>query len=94
MNTVSQTKNMPRKFESITVAQLIEVLQAESPDAIVAFSSNYGDICNTIQLHRINGEVQREVVCESGYSNSGFAVETDDDASGNQAELQTVLVIS
>jgi hypothetical protein len=77
---------------TITVAELIEVLQQEDPEQRVAFSSDYGDHCHTLQIHLLEGQITEEGVYESAYSGSGLAVA--DEERGDLDELPTVLIIS
>jgi hypothetical protein len=85
---------MPR-FRSITVRELIESLQDEDQDAVVVFASDYGDYHHTQQVHAIDGTCDEQLIEESAYSRSGWAVadDADDDEPAND-ELPKVLVLS
>lgn len=67
------------KKRGITVAQLIELLQGEDPDAIVLTSSDYGDYSHTEQVHAVTGDVSEVSIKASAYSASGFAINDDGD---------------
>ena len=66
-------------FKTITVAELIERLQGEDPDAQVVFSTCYGDYHRTQQALPIHGEFEEQAIEKSAYSNSGFALADEDD---------------
>jgi len=84
-----------KAFKSITVSELLELLNDElrlgniDEDSYVAFSSDYGDHCHTEQVHSLRGRIEEQVLTETAYSNSGFAVSDDDPRNS-----QTVLIIS
>lgn len=63
-----------RQFKSVTVAELIEVLQEQDQEALVTFASDYGDHCHTEQVHALEGDIQEVGLRESAYSDSGWAV--------------------
>ena len=65
---------MTKSLKTITVAELIDLLQNEDPDMPVVFSANYGDYHRTEQALPLRGNVERVEVTPSAYSNSGFAV--------------------
>ena len=65
-------------LKTITVRELIEALQNEDPEARVVFASNYGDRARTQQAHAIKGECEPATLRESGYSDSGWAVDEED----------------
>lgn len=62
------------KFGSITKEALIAALEDLPDGAMVAFSSNYGDIHSTKQVHSIRGDIEPERLEESAYSDSGWAI--------------------
>lgn len=68
-----------RNFRTITVAQLLEALEGEDPEALVVFSTDYGDYCHTQQALPLKGELEEVEIKESGYSNSGFAIIEEED---------------
>lgn len=82
VNEKTKEKNMNAKLNTITVAELIETLKGLPEDALVAFASDYGDRCHTMQVHKLNGEAEMMLIEESAYSNSGFAI----DSEGNDQE--------
>lgn len=69
---------MARALRTITAEELIAALQDLPPDAIVAFSSNYGDHCRTRQIHSINGDLEELPMYESAYSDSGWAIRKEE----------------
>lgn len=81
--------------KTLTVAELIELLEGESPDARVIFATDYGDYHHTLQALPLRGELETVTVEKSAYSNSGFAIaepdEDDDDEDDDSDE--TFLVI-
>lgn len=79
-------------LKTITVGELIALLQDENPDAQVAFATDYGDHCHTKQVHSIRGEINPESLYESAYSVSGLAVEKEPEDADPNAEV--VLIIS
>ena len=87
-----------RQLNTITVGELIELLQDQDPEAKVAFSSDYGDHCHTQQVLTISGDVNSEALYESAYSDSGFSVVKDsndeDDAANADEDAEAVLIIS
>lgn len=76
-------------LRTITVADLIELLQHEDPDMPVVFASNYGDISHTEQAHALRGRVEEVVLVASAYSDSGYAVADADD----EAQDDTVMLV-
>lgn len=72
---------MPRTLRTITKRELIERLEdSDAPDdALVIFSTDYGDRGNTQQALGISGEIEEVLIHESAYSNSGFAIAEDED---------------
>jgi hypothetical protein len=94
------------RFASITVRELIELLQNEDEDALVMFTTDYGDYHHTPQALTLEGRVDsyedaRKVVFKSGYSNSGFEFrdpderddEDDEDGDEEEGEVHGVVVI-
>lgn len=71
---------------TITARELIEVLEGLEPDALVAFASDYGDYCHTMQVHGIEGDVEEHLIEESAYSKSGWALNEED---GSEEEEMT-----
>jgi len=76
------------EMETITVSQLIELLQTQDPDAQVIFSTNYGDYARTEQALPIRGRFEEAMIEKSAYSNSGFAIAENDDDYADDAEIE------
>ena len=73
-------------FKTLTVGELIELLQNEDPDARVVFTCDYGDYHHTPQALPICDDVEQSgQIVESAYSQSGFAL-TEDDGSEEDDE--------
>lgn len=66
-------------LKTITVRDLMARLEGEDPDMPVIFTADYGDYHHTAQALPIRGELDQATISESGYSNSGYAVDGDDD---------------
>jgi hypothetical protein len=69
----------------MTVGQLIEALEDMPEDAVVVFSSDYGDICHTEQalvVRTVEELDESERLEASAYSHSGIAIESLDDDEG------------
>ena len=84
------------RMKTVTVAELIELLQEQDPNARVIFSTNYGDYHRTMQALPICGEIEEAVIEKSAYSNSGFAVastDEDDDEESGDDNYEPYLVI-
>lgn len=75
-----------KNLRTITVAKLIDLLEGESPDALVIFSTDYGDYHHTPQALPIKGEVEEAFIEKSAYSNSGYAVVDVDGLTGEEME--------
>lgn len=61
-------------MRTITVAELRDLLDGEDDEALVIFSTSYGDYGRTQQALPIDGEIERRRIEESAYSNSGYAL--------------------
>lgn len=84
------------RMRTITVAELIEALQEQDPDAMVLFSTDYGDYHHTPQALPLRGEIEQATIEKSAYSNSGFAIsatESDDEDFDGADDNTTYLVI-
>ncbi len=67
-------------LKTITVAQLRRLLECEDDNALVIFTSDYGDYHHTEQALGIRGDIDTVLIEKSAYSNSGYAlVESEDD---------------
>lgn len=84
-----------RKFKSITVGKLRDLLAEYDDKDMIAFSCDYGDYHHTEQVLPITGRIEEEGLVESGYSHSGFAVYDGDkdDEDDDHTELPVVLVL-
>lgn len=86
------------RFRGITVGELKALLEDEDQDAIVVFTTDYGDYHHTEQALPLKGEVEsyddaRLVVKKSGYSNSGFEFREDEDADDDSEEGELIGVV-
>lgn len=79
-------------MKTITVAELIVLLEDEDQDARVIFTTDYGDRAHTMQALPLTGECETVTIEKSAYSNSGYAVLSDDDFDANP--LGTFLLLS
>lgn len=66
-------------LRTITVAQLRAALDGEDDDALVVFTADYGDYHHTPQALPLRGLIDEATISESGYSHSGYQLDTDDD---------------
>lgn len=84
-----------RALRTINVRELIEALEGEDPEALVVFSSDYGDIGHTEQVHPIQGDVEEATLEETAYSASGWAIrrEHDEETEDTGDETVPILVI-
>jgi hypothetical protein len=80
------------RLNSITVADLIELLQEQDPDALVVFTSDYGDICHTAQALPLKGDAEEGLAVESAYSNSGFGLAEDDEDQDDDAAVKVLVL--
>jgi hypothetical protein len=81
-----------QKFSGLTVADLRELIDGQPDDAIVVFTSDYGDYHHTQQALTLKNDAEAElydaadVIEKSGYSHSGFQFndpdERDEDEEG------------
>lgn len=58
---------------TMTVAELQEALNNFSPDALVLFANDYGDISHTMQVTGID-TIDESEITENAYSKSGWAL--------------------
>lgn len=79
-------------FKTLTVRALRELLENEDDDALVVFTTNYGDYHRTAQALTLDGEIEEGIAVKSAYSNSGYAL-ADDDEDQDDEDAQKVLVI-
>jgi hypothetical protein len=84
-----------QQFRTITKAELIEALEDLNDDDQIAFASDYGDITHTQQVHGIRGRIEEATLCESAYSDSGWAIRDEDDEEDEDENesKQTVFVL-
>lgn len=66
------------KLRTITVGELMQQLTDYDPSQPVIFAADYGDRSHTEQALPIKGRLEEVTVRESGYSDSGFAINDDD----------------
>ena len=85
---------MPKTLRTITVRDLIDLLEGESPDARVIVSADYGDHSHTEQALPLRGELDTVTITKTAYSNSGWAIaEPDEDAEDSDSSDETFLVL-
>lgn len=81
-----------RNPESIKISELIANLQEAAEmfgdDAMVVVTSDYGDHCHTPQAILLDGEIKQTSLHESGYSNSGFSIDRDDEEEDEDTEVE------
>lgn len=83
------------KISTLTVGELILLLQEQDEAAQVVFSADYGDYHHTIQALPIRGLFEeRQIKEERGYSSSGFALVPEDYEDDEPDEDTQVLVIT
>lgn len=82
-----------KQFKSITVQELIDVLSDLPPEAMIAFSSNYGDYHKTQQVHAIEGVAEEACIERSAYSDSGFAIVSEADDDVDEGEAHAIVYI-
>lgn len=70
-------------MKSITVKELRDLLEDQDDDMQVIFSTDYGDHGRTAQALPLKGDVEEVLIEKSAYSNSGFAVASNDDDEEN-----------
>lgn len=81
-------------MRTLTVGKLIELLEGEDAEALVLFSTDYGDYHHTPQALGLRGELEQVKIEKSGYSTSGFALVTEEDeAYEDDEDGQTYLLI-
>lgn len=81
-------------LRTLTVRELIDLLEQEDEQALVIVTADYGDRSHTAQALPIRGQLETVTVRESGYSASGFAIEDEDDpTASNDEDGDTYLVI-
>lgn len=74
-------------FKTLTVSELIELLQDQDPEARVVFTCDYGDYHHTAQALPICDDIEQSGTIEkSGYSQSGFALVEDDGADEDEMD--------
>lgn len=80
-------------MRSITVRELKALLEDQDEDREVIFSTDYGDYHRTPQALPMAGEIEEVAIVKSAYSNSGFAVLSEDDDQGDEDDRETYLLI-
>jgi hypothetical protein len=81
-------------MKSITVAELIRLLNTYDENTQVIFASDYGDHCHTQQVHFIDGDLKEVAIGESAYSDSGFRVVDEDEEDEEDTEEEKYLLLS
>ncbi len=71
-------------LKTITVGELMQLLSDYDPATPAIFASNYGDRGRTQQAHGLRGHAEEVQLCESGYSDSGYAVADEEDDDNEQ----------
>ncbi len=99
MKVANTTKGWRGALRTLTVRELIAVLEDEDQDMPVVFACDYGDIGHTQQVFGFDGTVEEEPLHESAYSHSGWAVpnhdrERPEDMDDEDDKAPRVLVIS
>lgn len=82
-----------KMLKTLTVAELIEILEECRQDAPVVFASDYGDHSHTEQALPIKGEVEQTMIQPSAYSDSGWAIATDDTEDEDEVESERVVIV-
>lgn len=80
-------------MRTITKAELLEALEELNDDDKIIFTTDFGDHHHTPQALPLRGEVEEVRITKSAYSNSGFALEEEDDDEEDCDERQTYFVI-
>jgi len=78
---------------SMTVGELRELLDGQDDEALVVFTSDYGDHCHTRQVHLLDGVLDETLVEKGAYSDSGWIVASDEDDEPSGTKV-AVLVLS
>ena len=68
-----------KNLRTLTVGQLKELLEDYDDDLQVIFTADYGDYHHTAQALPLSGGADVAAIAESAYSNSGFALVTDEE---------------
>ena len=77
-------------MRTMTVADLIQLLSEQDPEAKVIFESDYGDYSHTRQALPLKGELESVIIHGSAYSNSGFAIATVEDEEDSTEEYLVI----
>ena len=81
-------------LRTITVRELIDLLEGEDEQALVIFTADYGDHYHTAQALPLRGECEAVTIEKSAYSNSGFAIEDERDADAqNDDDVDTTYLV-
>lgn len=67
------------RFQTLSVAELRELLEDRAEDELVIFTTDFGDHCHTAQALPLKGELEEVAIAESAYSNSGYMLSDDDE---------------
>lgn len=83
-----------RTLKTITVRELIELLQGEDGDKKVIFTTDYGDYHHTPQALGIEGNCEEITISKSAYSNSGWQLDDEEEMDDEEIdEKETFLLI-
>lgn len=75
------------RFKTLTVGELRDLLEDYDEEALVVFTTDYGDYHRTQQALPLRGEVEEDVeVVESAYSNSGYRLVDADEEDADDAD--------
>lgn len=80
-------------FRTITVAELRDLLEDQADQALVVFSTDYGDHSRTPQALPLRGDIEECSLTKTAYSNSGYAIAEPDDEDAEDMGGETYLVI-
>ena len=71
-------------FKTITVADLIDLLQDQDPDARVIVTCDYGDHSHTEQALAVRtaDETDEHALVKTAYSSSGYAIDQEQEDGG------------
>jgi hypothetical protein len=84
--------NSKSSFTTITVSELIDLLQEQLPTDKVAFSTPSLGAPYTQQVHSLKGEFEEVSIYKTAYSRSGFAVVEDE--SVPERDSSKILILS
>lgn len=80
-------------MQTLTKKELIETLDNVPDNALLIFTSNYGDRIGTMQAHPL-GDVDQALLKESSYSDSGYALTDDLDHASEEFEDEVIYCLN